>query len=83
MSLIWLNCLRQLKDDVEKDKKNMEKLKEIKDVTCFLYIYENDSFYFVICQDLTTVTIFHVSLFCFEFGNGRNLIHMLNLFNKI
>ena len=39
MSLIWLNCLRQLKDDVEKDKKNMEKLKEIKDVTCFLYIY--------------------------------------------
>ena len=39
MSLIWLNCLRQLKDDVEKDKKNMEKLKEIKDVTCFLYMH--------------------------------------------
>ena len=28
MSLIWLNCLRQLKDDVEKDKKNVEKIKE-------------------------------------------------------
>lgn len=30
MSLIWLNCLRQLKDDVEKDRKNMEKIKEIR-----------------------------------------------------
>ena len=30
MSLIWLNCLRQLKNDVEKDRKNMEKMKEIK-----------------------------------------------------
>lgn len=29
MSLIWLNCLRQLKEDVENDKKKLDQIKEI------------------------------------------------------
>ena len=67
MSLIWLNCLRQLKDDVEKDKKNMQKLKEIKDVSCFLYtyIFEKVFFEFSMCQDSTTVTIPYSFLYFF------------------
>ena len=29
MSLIWLNCLRQLKEDVENDKKKLQQIKEV------------------------------------------------------